>query len=159
MSLNHVSSGHWCKFCKNKTELLVADFLENTYNNIQKQYTTDDYRNTITNNNLFFDFYLPEFNLIIEIDGKQHFENIKGWNSEYGKILQRDVLKMKQAMKNKISVIRLLQYEIWYDKIDWKSLLADNIKLYQVPQIIILANDKGIYDEHLTKFNLLLNEN
>jgi very-short-patch-repair endonuclease len=156
ISLNNVNNGTWCGFCKKKTELLLMDFLKLNYTSVISQYTTEDYKNNETDKNMFFDFYLPEFKLIIELDGKQHFKKVSNW-ADPKITMSHDILKMKQLYKNGLSIIRILQDEVWNDKIDWKKLLLENIKLYDKPEIILIANDQNIYNEHMEKYNILLN--
>ena len=62
-----------------------------------------------------FDFYLPDFNCIIEFDGKQHFlyqKNTNYWNNKenYEKTIQRDNLKNNYCFNNNICLIRLPYY-------------------------------------------------
>lgn len=81
-----------------------------------------------TNNNiknprkLPFDFYLPEYNIIIEYDGKQHFEPVRFGNisnsraKENLKITQRnDMIKNQYCKKSNILLIRY-SYKEDYEK-------------------------------------------
>lgn len=59
-----------------------------------------------------FDFYLPDYNTLIEYDGEQHFkENIQssGWNSKknYDIIKYRDNYKNQWCKENNILLIRI----------------------------------------------------
>ncbi|MDY4494981.1 MAG: hypothetical protein SPE24_08905 [Erysipelotrichaceae bacterium] len=61
---------------------------------------------------LRFDFYLPDINVVIEYDGKQHFEPIQfsiNQNAEdvYKKTKVRDKIKDEYCIKNKIKLIRI----------------------------------------------------
>ena len=55
-----------------------------------------------------FDFYLPDFNLCIEYDGRHHFIPIKRWGGEIElkNIQYRDLLKNEYCVKNKIKLLR-----------------------------------------------------
>ncbi len=46
-------------------------------------------------NKLTFDFYLPDYNLCIEFDGRQHFEPVEhfGGQKEFESCVKRDNLK------------------------------------------------------------------
>ena len=39
---------------------------------------TDFHFNELKNSHPRFDFYLPDYNLIIEYDGEQHFKEVRG---------------------------------------------------------------------------------
>lgn len=56
---------------------------------------------------LKFDFYLPDYNIIIEYDGRQHFK--KGWNSEseFERTKINDIIKTKYCLENNIKLIRI----------------------------------------------------
>ena len=57
---------------------------------------------------LFFDFYLPDYNTLIEYDGRQHYE-IAFNQGEEKLILQKkyDKIKNKWCKNNKIILIRI----------------------------------------------------
>lgn len=63
--------------------------------------------------NLSFDFYLPNYNLCIEYDGKQHFESIEFFGGEthfhYRKRL--DQIKTDYCHKNNIVLLRIPYWE------------------------------------------------
>lgn len=71
MSLSSISNGSWCNLCVNKTEKMLKDWLIYKYGieNIIHQYKVMD-----GEKKYFYDFYLPNLDLIIELDGLQHFE-------------------------------------------------------------------------------------
>lgn len=69
---------------------------------------------------LSYDFYLPDYNLLIEYQGEQHdrpvdFYNmgIKKTNLEFKKQLKHDQLKRDYALKHNINLL-----EIWYYDFD-----------------------------------------
>lgn len=90
-------------------EKIIRDIL--IKNNIKyiEQHSFKNCRNRYI---LKFDFYLPEFNTIIEYDGKQHF--IQGWNSfkEFERTKQNDSIKTKYCLKNNIKLIRIPYTEL-----------------------------------------------
>lgn len=62
-----------------------------------------------------FDFYLPDYNCIIEYDGKQHFiyqEKTEHWNNQenYLKTVERDKIKNNYCLANNIEIIRIPYY-------------------------------------------------
>jgi len=123
----------WCPFCKNKTEGILHKWLNENYKNIVYQPRFEWCKDK---RKLPFDFLLEEFKLIIELDGAQHFEQVSNWKSpEETQIV--DKFKMECALKNSYSVIRIKQDDIWNNKIDWKNILINSIKLYKNQQIIL----------------------
>lgn len=85
-------------------ELIIKSILRN--NNIPFKY---QYQVEIKGNVHRFDFYLPDNNLFIEYDGKQHFVAIPHWGGEEGlherKI--RDEDKDDFAVKSKEKILRI----------------------------------------------------
>ena len=61
--------GSGCPSCKNKTEGKILTYLQ-SFALVEHQFRLK---------NLTFDFYLPEYNLIIERDGEQHYYVIAAW--------------------------------------------------------------------------------
>ena len=58
--------GHGCGKCYRKAEGRIGEYL-NFHHIVYKEYRIED---------RFFDYYLPEYNLIIERDGQQHYKII-----------------------------------------------------------------------------------
>ena len=108
-------------------------------------------KNNITNRFLPFDFFIPEFNIIIECDGRQHFENISNWK-DYQETQKTDFYKMLCALDNNCSIIRIFQEDVFYDKLDWKNILIENIKKYDKPKIIYISKDIEFYDKYKENF-------
>ena len=142
--------GRWCNKCKNKTEKLVRDFL------IVDNYIFIHQYNKLWQNERIkysFDFYFPDYNIILEIDGEQHFKHFnKKWESPE-ESQKKDIFKMKRAIERGISIIRILQEEIWNNKIDWQGILKEYIKKYDTPRILYFANDLSIYDNHIKLYD------
>ena len=72
-----------------------------------------------------YDFYLPQLKRLIEFDGKQHFEDTKGWNnaSHLENIQVRDKEKNEYALSHNIPLIRIPYWE--RDNITLEMLLGD----------------------------------
>ena len=142
MRLDNINKNfQWCPICKNKTEKIVYKFLlENNFKLI-KEAKYEWSKNENTNHILPFDFCIEDYKLIIEIDGMQHFENISYWNSNFKEIQERDKYKMKIANKNGYSIIRILQMDIYHNKINWKDELINKIKKYKNPEIIYICKN------------------
>ena len=79
-----------------------------------KQQKFDGCRSDITHYLLPFDFYLPNFNICVEVDGEQHFRptNLRGMSDEkayetYAKTSYNDKIKNKYCRNNNIQLIRI----------------------------------------------------
>lgn len=70
---------------------------------------------------------IEEGKVIIELDRKQHFEQIGNWLSPE-KTRKNDIFKMKCANENGFSIIRILQKDVFKNKYDWLTELCENIK-------------------------------
>jgi hypothetical protein len=45
---------------------------------------------------------------------------------------------MKCVLENNYSVILIKQEDVWFDRIDWKNVLFNGIKIYEISSVIIL---------------------
>ena len=139
-AIRNRSYGSGCPYCVNKTEQKLYDALISHYPQLKPQFKVDWCMNI---KHLPFDFVLAEDNIIIELDGIQHFEQVSNWQAPEETHLN-DVYKMKCANENGYSVIRLLQTDVFYDTYDWLTELRENIekiKLEQRVQIMYMCKD------------------
>lgn len=104
---NHIISKDGCPVCSESVgEREISLFL--IKNNIEfERYKI--FKNCKHINSLPFDFYLPDMNICIEYDGKQHFEPIKWFGGEESLIKQklRDEIKNQYCKDNDIKLIRI----------------------------------------------------
>ena len=122
--LYNVKSGYWCPFCVNQTETKLYKILLELYPSVIHQYKVEWCKNISL---LPFDFCIPEHNIIIELDGPQHFQQIANWKSPEEQ-QKTDMFKEKCANENDYSVIRILQYDVLNDKFDWLNKLQKSIQ-------------------------------
>jgi very-short-patch-repair endonuclease/glutathione peroxidase-family protein len=86
-------------------------------------------------NPLPFDFYLSEFDLLIEYDGGQHFEIVDGWGGEekFEETQRHDEMKDKYAADNGIKLLRIPYWdyenieEIILNKLDEISGILEDV--------------------------------
>jgi len=140
---NNIVKGTWCPFCINKTENILFIFLQQKFPNVVHQKYFQWCSSNLTNRMYPFDFYIESENILVEMDGLQHFKQVRNWNSPTIQ-RERDVYKMKKARENGKRIIRLLQEDVWMDKIDWKKLLLEAIESNEP---IIYIGDK--YTNHI----------
>ncbi len=140
-------AGYWCPLCNLKTEKKLFMFLIEIFPSINRDLKFDWCKNEKTYKYLPFDFCIEELKLIIELDGEQHFKQVANWTSPEA-TQERDIYKMKRAIENGYSVIRLLQEDVYKDKNNWKENLLAAIKKYDEPTCIFLSNDEDKYNNH-----------
>jgi very-short-patch-repair endonuclease len=113
---NHLS-GQGCPGClESKGELMIAKLLNTLEIQFVRQKKFDDCRGFCKT--LKFDFYLPEFNAVIEYDGLQHYEPVKRFGGEEKFKTQKiyDEIKNKYCKDNGIKMIRI-PYTVKFDDI------------------------------------------
>lgn len=104
---NHLKRGEGCRYCKlSKGEKKIEKYLID--NNIKyfTQYKFDDCRMI---NPLRFDFYLPDYNICIEYNGKQHYKSVKhfGGTENFERQQQRDNVKRVYCQNNNIKLVEI----------------------------------------------------
>lgn len=141
-TLNNVSSGgNWCPRCKNKTEKLLLDWLShNVAHTVKHQAKFLWCTNIDTGRCLPYDFAIEDLHLIIELDGVQHWQQVSNWTN-VEEVHKRDVHKMKSALSNGYSVIRIPQIYVFRNSNNWKTMLKDNIKHFDQPCVTYLSNE------------------
>jgi very-short-patch-repair endonuclease len=116
-----------CQNCTRQTESKVYQTLKNHYPTIQYNFYPQWCKNKKTNSIFPFDFVIHEYKVIIELDGEQHFIQVKNWlNVE--ECRRRDLYKMKCANENGYSVIRIFQKDVLKDRIEWLRTLQETIQ-------------------------------
>jgi hypothetical protein len=132
--LNNVSGNMWCPHCKNKTELklykwlLKHDNIKDVKREYKPKWCSTQFRH-INKKNEFkdgkyqyrYDFLITFKNkkqLIIELDGRQHFEQVRNWKSPLEQQI-RDKYKEHLARKKKIPLVRCIQEDVSRDRNNW----------------------------------------
>ena len=126
--------GSGCSYCVNKTEFMLYEYIQKKYE-ITKQFKKEWCKNNHTNKYLPFDFCIENFKIIIELDGRQHFEQVMNWKTPEEQF-ESDIYKQKCANENKYSIIRLLQEDVFNNNYDWKTELINNIEKIKKDNII-----------------------
>jgi len=139
---NHLQ-GNGCPNCVNKTELIIYTWLKDNYENVQREAIFEGLPNAR------FDFYLEDLDLVIELDGAQHFRQVANW-CDFKETQKKDKFKMDFCINNNISVIRVLQEDLFNNEYDWCLELAKYIKNYDRPIVKMLdINDEyEVYSEY-----------
>lgn len=92
-----------CSKKESKGELLIREFLEKHHIDFEFQYMFDNCRDVRV---LPFDFYLKEYNLIIEFDGQMHYLPIYG-EEQLAYTQKHDKIKNEYCQNNGIDLLRI----------------------------------------------------
>lgn len=139
---DHHLLGYGCPYCTSRTEGKLRQWLRKTYpkTTVCSQWSLPCLPECP------FDFYLPQWQMIIEVDGPQHFAPLTTPNQhnqqchqqkqkELRERQQKDIQKMVYAMENGISIVRLSQKNVWKDRNHWEERLQQTItKIRQQPR-------------------------
>jgi len=123
-ALNNIVYGQWCPYCKHKTELKLYEALKPIYPSIITQFKQEWCQKQTY---LPFDFCIPELNIIIELDGAQHFRQVSNWLSPE-ETHENDKYKETRAKENGYSVIRIIQEDVLNATYDWLAKLVTTIE-------------------------------
>ena len=151
-SLNNIVKGRWCPTCKNKTEKLVLEFIQNLFSkkDVKRRFTHEKVKNI---RELPFDICILPHQIIIEVDGTQHFKNHCHFKSNAVEQCERDCNKMKIIFEEGYSIIRIVQEDIWLLKTrdEMLSKLKKAIEECihnELPMIHYISVDDSMYDNH-----------
>lgn len=101
-----------CPICnESKGEKVIRSYLENNRIEFIQEHRFSNCRHKLP---LPFDFYIPDYNLCIEFDGRQHFESFDHFGGENElKITQkRDKIKNDYCKDNGINLLRIPYWEL-----------------------------------------------
>ena len=123
-------SGDGCPKCFNKNEGRIAEYLLKT-NIVYREFSIENKR---------YDFMLPDFNILIERDGEQHYKLVtifaRGHKDYLGKQQKNDKLKTKLAKEAGFKISRI---PYWLTKkeeeIEIENILAGKPTYPDVPDL------------------------
>jgi len=132
------SNGQWCPCSRNKTATKIFKFLLKMKFEVVREYIPGGMKKMKQNYGKYgkLDFYLPNFNLILELDGPQHNMQVTRFGNTT--LFHRMILdKWKEfwARKCGMNVIRFDQEAIWNNKYDWKQEMK-NLLTFTSEQLI-----------------------
>ncbi len=88
-------------------EKIISEYLRKARVKFIREHHHPDLTNDITGNLLFFDFYLPRLNVVIEVDGRQHYEAYNGDEKKLRDQQYRDDIKNQFCVDRNIKMLRL----------------------------------------------------
>ena len=99
-----------CSMSESRGEREIRHVLENSYINFEQEYS---FINCRDKNPLPFDFYLPDYNILIEYQGAQHYDVVKKFGGLDGFLLRKkhDKIKLEYCLLNNIILIIIPYWE------------------------------------------------
>jgi len=135
MRVDHHYRGLHCPKCSelekdSKLVRFVKELLDNSEIGYESEKKFEDLRGKNGHKYLPFDIYVEKFNLIIELDGVQHFIHKPSWLTyeEFCASLMRDVLKEQYALSKNFNIIRIPYWAKEKDIIEVLEFGISNIK-------------------------------
>jgi lipid-A-disaccharide synthase-like uncharacterized protein len=101
----HLKRKSGCPVCRtSKGESTISNLLEKLKIEYIPQKIFDGCKHI---SDLKFDFYIPQLNICIEFNGRQHYESVKafGGDTEFEKIKLRDSIKEKWCLDNDTNLV------------------------------------------------------
>lgn len=137
--------GKGCPNCKYSYENKLGDWLRENIKHFVDFQAKFDWCKTKEGFQMFFDFCIEVLKLIIEFDGPQHFIQVGKWASPAYNHL-RDRQKMRKAIKEGYTVVRVLYSDIYCNNLRWQYRILKHLRKHKIPRAILLDN-KGEYDK------------
>lgn len=112
---SNLKNGHTCSCgcIRSKGELRIREILISLNIKFLTEYRFSDLPNRR------FDFYLPDYNLCLEYDGKQHYQYVETWHQtleNYIAACDRDQEKNKYCYEHNMPLVRISYQD--YDKLN-----------------------------------------
>lgn len=118
-------NGQGCPVCKaSKGELLIREILVEKGINFKQKYRIPN-----TEYRFFYDFYLPDHNLLIEFHGEQHYKPVEYFKGKEGfrKTKERDTFKKALAKMVKIPIIYFNYKDLDLEVSQFKKMVLSRI--------------------------------
>lgn len=121
--------GQNCPLCSNisKGEERIDRFFKENNTHCIRQFVIRNENIFCSNENIFVDFFLPNHNIIIEYNGKQHYESVNyfGGKERFLQQQERDMALRQYCKEHKIKLIEIPYTE--YDNIE--TILKKELKI------------------------------
>lgn len=117
----------YCSKCMSNMEFKVREWLDS--NNIEYEYQKR-FEDCKVKRVLPFDFYLPKFNCVIEVQGEQHYKPIIfsdeiNIEKEFKKRKEYDKIKKEYCKNNKIDLLEISYLDIKRKNNNYKNILSN----------------------------------
>jgi very-short-patch-repair endonuclease len=139
--------GQGCAICRNKTGIKLYDYLLSKYPSLVRELKLETCK---LKRYLPYDFCIPELKTIIELDGNQHFKEIKMFKNSVKESLKRDVFKMQKAIKEGYKIIRIYQEDVYKNDIKFlDEHLLPQINNTKEREAVFISSVDSMYDAYI----------
>ena len=117
-----------CKYCGTKLVSLgekeISEILLENHINFIREKKFPNLKG-INGGDLRYDFYLPDFNTVIEYNGKQHYEEVEffGGNEYFETLKSHDKIKNDYCVNNNINLIVINYKENIYESLSKNKVI------------------------------------
>lgn len=110
----------WCPDCHFKTQGKLKKYLKelSLAEEVISEAKFDWCKNPDTGKHFRYDFVIGK--KIIELDGPQHFRQVKGWTL-LEEVQKRDKFKQSVAEERGYEFLRLVQEDVWLERTEWRK--------------------------------------
>ena len=128
----NVSQGQTgCGCVKHKTQTNVTKFLQEEYEKVESEVCILGRKR--------MDILLRNQKTYVEVDGDQHFRDIKYWKSDWKTVHANDCQKIREALNQGRSVIRIYQPTAFSESTDWRTYIKEALELIERKGVPILV--------------------
>lgn len=122
-----------CAFIENESRAVksIKKYLDENHINYEQE---KKYKTCKDKKSLPFDFYLPEYNLIIEYDGIQHFKNTYNDEETFLQCQKHDKMKNKWCKENNKDLLRI-KYTVKDPILYLENYLNENYEIDLMPTL------------------------
>lgn len=149
---NFLSNKTRCPVCKSvmsgdsKGSRKIKEYLEKNNIKFIKEKTFDDCKDI---RKLKFDFYLPDYKILIEFDGNQHFKEtkfLKGQN--FINARKRDKIKNNWCLENNYTLLRIDEKSVRKFEHIWNDLVINRERSTTIEkyQIFLIENGSIVFN-------------
>jgi hypothetical protein len=112
---NHLNGAGCPKCCESKGEMKIRNYFEKNNIRYLRQMTFNNCKNK---KSLFFDFYLPDYDVLIEYDGELHYKSVEYFGGDVGLQYRKynDNIKNMYVIENNLNLVRISYID--YENID-----------------------------------------
>ena len=133
---NHLWQKHGCRLCTDKTEGIVFAFLKDVLEPLGFKVEHMGKRDSKGVGKMDIRITKGDMTIYVEVDGKQHFDDVEKWKSKAEDVRKRDLKKHLRAAAKGHAVIRIDQVWVWNShagrvtknkRTEWSSRLRQTI--------------------------------
>ena len=136
---NFANGGQLGCDCHLKSESKVKNFLQKRYGGAKNVKRGKRFEWCKNKQMLPYDLVIMDLKIIVEVDGPQHFEEVKHFKDlTLEERMERDNFKENKAKENGYCMVRVLQTDVYREENEWREKLLKAIDDVQVDRPCVL---------------------